>query len=81
VSFGDFAIFRMDELVEGRFNGGFARAATVHSNALLFIVSIKGRIKLALTNDRLHLQISAAEFASAQPDPVAGFSAPIAKHM
>lgn len=29
VSFGDFAIFRMDEILEGRFNGGFARAATV----------------------------------------------------
>ncbi len=28
-SFGDFSIFRMDEILEGRFNGGFARAATV----------------------------------------------------
>jgi putative heme iron utilization protein len=53
VSFGDFAIFRMDEILEGRFNGGFARAAT----------------------------IPAAEFAAAQSDPVAGFSAPIATHM
>lgn len=52
-SFGDFSIFRMDEVLEGRFNGGFARAAT----------------------------ISGTEFAAAQPDPVAAFSAPIAKHM
>jgi len=29
VDFGDFSWFRMDETVEGRFNGGFARAATI----------------------------------------------------
>lgn len=29
VNFGDFSWFRMDDTVEGRFNGGFARAATV----------------------------------------------------
>lgn len=31
VDFGDFTWFQMDEAAEGRFNGGFARAATVIS--------------------------------------------------
>lgn len=37
VDFGDFTWFRMNEVIEGRFNGGFARAATLspseYSNA------------------------------------------------
>ncbi len=53
MDFGDFAWFRMNEVVEGRFNGGFARAAVLSSDDIL----------------------------GAQADPVAAFSAPIAKHM
>lgn len=77
-SFGDFFIFRMDEILEGRFNGGFARAATVRSAAHVESCSMPASVLLTPAQST---QVSSSEFAAAQMDPVAAFSAPIARHM
>lgn len=53
VDFGDFSWWRLDEVLQARVVGGFARAGKVAGD----------------------------EYAAAQPDPIAPFSAPVAGHM